>query len=117
MHQTEIEKRKFPRLDTSGSSDWIIRIYGTRKRPVEGDILNLSLGGVAFVGPWEKVARTIKGYATKVEIVMPNGKIVEVNSTLHRVRPKKQSDCYVCVMLFSDLSGDSIRYLKNYMPN
>lgn len=70
-----------------------------------------------FVGQWEKVARTIKGYATKVEIVLPNSKVVEVNSTLLRVWPKKQSDCYICVMLFSDLSRDSIRHLQNFIPN
>jgi len=117
MQQTEVEKRKFPRLDTSGSDDWIVRVYGVRGKPVEGTILNLSLGGLAFEGKWKRVARTITRDSSKIEILLPNKKVVEADSTLLRVRPKVQNDNCVCVMLFSDLNRSTARQLQNFIPS
>ena len=104
-------------MDTSASEDWTIRIYGVRGKPVEGNILNLSLGGVAFEGQWKKVARTIRRFTTKIEIVLPNGKVVEADSTLLRVWPKPQNDNCICAMLFSELNRSSARHLSNFIPN
>src|SRR3990172_6424724 len=82
MVQHEIEKRKYPRLDTS-QADWKIRVYGVKGRPLEGQILNLSLGGVAFIGHRKKIAKTVKRFTTKVEIQLPNG--TKVNAKLTEV--------------------------------
>ncbi len=117
MQQTEIEKRKTPRLDTSGSNDWIVRIHRDRGKPVEGTIINLSLGGLAFVGQWGKVERMLKRHTTKTEIVLPNGRVIHADSTLLRVWPKQQIDEYVCVMIFSELDPNCIRQLEKIILN
>ena|SRR3990172_9486228 len=116
MVQHEIEKRKYPRLDTS-QADWKIRVYGVKGRPLEGQILNLSLGGVAFIGHWKKIAKTVKRFTTKVEIQLPNGTKVNANSSLVRIWPNLENDTCVCVLQLTEMNKRSVKFLKNLIPN
>jgi hypothetical protein len=69
------EKRKYPRVDTSKEDFCRITVFGLTGRPLEGQILNLSLGGVAFTSHWRNIAMAAKKLATKVRIQLPNWRL------------------------------------------
>ena len=111
-----VEKRKYPRLDTSENDDWRIRVFGLKGRPLEGQIVNLSLGGVAFVGRSKYVAKTVKRFTTRVEIQMPGGASVDADTTLLRVWPLPQDDKCVCVLRLTNIDKANVRTLKSFIP-
>ncbi len=98
MHTPPIEKRRYPRLDTSGDERCTIRVYGMKGRPVEGQVLNLSFGGVAFLSDYRTAARTVNRFNTKVEIRLPGGSTVKADSSLARILPNPSDDTCVCVL-------------------
>ena len=111
------EKRKYPRVDTSQEDFCRITVFGLAGRPVEGQILNLSLGGVAFISHWEKIAMAAKKLATKVRIQLPNGVYVEANTALLRVRPHAMDDQCICVYKLTEMSKINTSKLKHFVPN
>ena len=110
------EKRKHPRIDTSQESNYRITVFGLTGGPLEGQILNLSLGGVAFVSHWQKIAMAVKKLDTKVRIQLPNGVFVDANTTLLRVKPRPVDDQCICVYKLSEMSKINISILKNFIP-
>lgn len=114
MTLPSVEKRKYPRLDTSNDSEWRIRVFGLQGRPFEGRIVNLSLGGVAFVSHWKNVARTVKRFTTKVEIRTPDGTKVDANTTLLRIWPRSREDECICVLELTEMNKASTSRLKDY---
>ncbi len=105
-----VEKRRHPRLDTSANGLWKIKVFGLKGRPLEGQVVNVSLGGVAFVGHWKNVAKTVKRFTTRVEIQLPDGSRIDANTNLVRIRPQNKDDRCVCVLELTDLDKqDSTR--------
>lgn len=117
MAINNIEKRKFPRIDTSSDALWKIRVFGVQGRPLEGKILNLSLGGVAFVSDWQGIAKAVKRFTTKVEIQLPDGFSVDANTTLVRVCPQPRSDDCVCVLALSGMNQKNASRIAGFIPN
>lgn len=115
MKYDKLEKRQFPRLDTSSEDTWKIRVFGLKGRPLEGRILNLSLGGVAFIGHWREAARTVKRFTTKVEIQTPDGHKVNANSSLVRILPGRSDDECLCVLKLDDMSNNHSLRLRDQM--
>ncbi|MFQ5706834.1 MAG: PilZ domain-containing protein [bacterium] len=115
MQTSWFEKRKFPRIDTSENCDWKIKVFGVKGKPLEGQIINLSLGGVAFVSHWKKIARTVKRFTPKVEIKLPNGRSVDATSVLVRVKPTLSSDDCLCVLELTDLNRKGTNRLSKYL--
>lgn len=107
MNSFGVEKRKYPRIDTSRDRHWKIKVFGVKGRPLEGQILNLSLGGVAFVSHWRSIARAVKRFTPKVEIQLPGGASVDATTTLVRVEPKPTSDDCICVLRLTDMNNKS----------
>lgn len=117
MEETSADKRRYPRIDTSKNGEWKIRVFGVQGRPLEGRIINLSLGGVAFVSHWKHVAKAVKRSNTEVEIQLPDGVLVNASTALVRVRPKPQSDECICVFALTGMNHTSTSRLKNFIPN
>ncbi|RMF59505.1 MAG: hypothetical protein D6743_16245 [Calditrichaeota bacterium] len=115
MTRRFIEKRKFPRLDTSNCEAWKIRVFGVRGKPLEGQILNLSLGGVAFVTDWRNVLKTINRFKTRVEIELPDGKHIDAASFFLRAQPKRTGDDCICVLALIGLEGKNSTYLQQFI--
>ncbi len=111
-----LEKRKYPRVDTSQETLCRITVFGLTGRPVEGQILNLSLGGVAFVSHWQKIAMAAKKLATKVRIQLPNGVFVDADTTLLRVKPRPVDDQCLCVYELTEMSKINSSRLKHFIP-
>jgi|GEM_PF-1989587 len=107
-----LEKRRHPRLDTSRDLLWKIKVFGLKGRPLEGQIVNVSMGGVAFVGHWKYVAKTVKRFTTRVEIHMPDGHKIDANTNLVRIRPRTQDDRCVCVLELTDLDNQNTSRLR-----
>ena len=110
-----LEKRKYPRVDTSQENLCRITVFGLSGRPVEGQILNLSLGGVAFISHWQKIAMAAKKLATKVRIQLPNGVFVDANTTLLRVKPKPVDDQCICVYKLTEMNKINTSRLKHFV--
>ena len=110
------EKRKHPRIDTSQESNYRITVFGLSGQPVEGQILNLSLGGVAFISHWQKIAMAVKKLATKVRIQLPNGVLVDANTMLLRVKPKPVDDQCICVYRLTEMNKINSSRLKHFVP-
>lgn len=117
MEQTKTDKRKYPRIDTSDDKHWRIRVFGMQGKPLEGRIINLSLGGVAFVSHWKHVAKAVKRFTTKVEIQLPDGVLINASTSLVRIRPQPQSDECVCVLALTGMNRTSTSRIKNFIPN
>ncbi len=111
-----VEKRKYPRVDTSQENFCRITVFGLNSRPLEGQILNLSLGGVAFTSHWKNIAMAAKKFATKVRIQLPNGVYVEANTALLRVKPKPADDQCICVYRLTEMSKINTSRLKLFVP-
>ena len=111
-----VEKREHPRIDTSQENLCRITVFGLTGRPVEGRILNLSLGGVAFESHWKKVAMAAKKIATKVRIQLPNGVFVDANTTLLRVKPRSVDDQCICVYRLTEMNKVNTSRLKHFVP-
>ncbi len=112
MSEFSLEKRRHPRFDTSNSGVWKIKVYGMKGRPLEGEIVNLSMGGVAFLGHWKNVAKAVKRFTTRVEIHTPAGDTIDANTNLVRIRPRPQGDQCVCVFELTDMSHHSTSRLQ-----
>jgi len=117
MEQVKTDKRKYPRIDTSKNKQWRIRVFGVPGKPVEGRIINLSLGGVAFVCHWKHVAKAIKRFTTTVEIQLPDGVLINASTTLVRIKPQPQSDECVCVLALTGIDRSNTSRIKNFIPN
>lgn len=117
MEQATTDKRKYPRIDTSDDPHWQIRVFGVQGKPLEGRIINLSLGGVAFVCHWKHVAKAIKRFTTRVEIQLPDGVSIDASTTLVRVRPQPQNDECICVLALMGMNRTSTSRIKNFIPN
>lgn len=115
MNQSWLEKRKHPRIDTSDDNEWKIKVFGVKGKPVEGRIVNLSLGGVAFITDWKKVARAVKRFTPKVEIKLPNGKWVDATSLLVRIQPIQSSNDCLCVFQLTDMTPNNSFRLAKYV--
>ena len=115
MRQSTSEKRRYPRLDTSNDKSWKIRVFGMKGRPIEGKILNLSLGGVAFLSHWRDAAKTVKRFTTKVEISLPGGKTVNANSSFVRILPSCYDDECLCVLTLNEMSKNHSSKLQNFL--
>ncbi|MFQ6113497.1 MAG: PilZ domain-containing protein [bacterium] len=115
MKKYRFEKRKYPRIDTSQDCHWKIRVFGVKGRPLEGQILNLSLGGVAFVSHWRSVARAVKRFTPKVEIQLPDGISVDATTTLLRIKPKPTSDDCICVLQLTDMNSKNSSRLEQFI--
>lgn len=109
------EKRKSPRLDTSGENLWKIKVYAGQGKPLEGQVINLSLGGVAFISHWRKIARAVKRFSSKVEIQLPNGVSVNATTYLLRIQPKQASDDCVCVLKLIEINGKNYSRLEQFI--
>ncbi|MFQ5649003.1 MAG: hypothetical protein ACE5IY_03595 [bacterium] len=116
MNYHLVEKRKHPRLDTSANDNWKIKVFGLKGRPLEGQILNLSLGGVAFRGHWRNVAKAVKRFTTKVEIQTPDGYKVNANTNLVRVWPSPENDQCVCVLELTEMNKTNTSRLLHFIP-
>lgn len=114
MNRPVIEKRKYPRLDTSNDTRCTIRVYGMKGKPVEGQVLNLSLGGVAFLSDYRVAARTVNRFSTKVEIHLPGGATVKAESSLARILPSPTDDTCVCVLELMGMGRQHSTKLKRY---
>ncbi len=112
MSQQTAEKRRHPRIDTSGEEAWRIKIFGLNGKPIEVQILNLSVGGVAFVSHWKDAAKTVKRFTTKVEIRTPSGEKVNANSNFVRILPSLNSDECVCVLQLLDMTTKHVVTLQ-----
>lgn len=116
MNRSSIEKRRHPRLDTSRDNQWKIKVFGLKGRPLEGKIVNLSLGGVAFISHWKNVAKTVKRFTTKVEIQMPDGMSVDANTTLLRVWPSPKAEECMCVLELTEMNKRNTSKLQHFIP-
>ena len=112
----QVEKRKYPRIDTSQESHCRISVLGLSGGPVEGQILNLSLGGVAFVSHWQKIAMAAKKLDTNVRMQLPNGVFVDASTTLLRVKPRPVDDQCICVYKLSEMNKINTTILKHFIP-
>jgi hypothetical protein len=115
MKRDQIEKRRHPRVDTSKDDLWNIRILGFKGKPLTGKIINISLGGVAFVSSYKNVAKAMKKFSRKVKIQLPDGVLVDANTTLLRVRPVPASDDCVCVLKLTEMNGNSSSRLARFI--
>ncbi len=115
MENYRIEKRKYPRIDTSHDHQWKIKVFGVKGKPLEGQIINLSLGGVAFVGHWKSIARTVKRFTPKVEIQLPNGVCVDAITTLVRIKPNPTGDDCICVLELTDINSKNSSRLERFI--
>lgn len=109
------EKRKHPRVDTSRANRCNIKVFGVAAKPVIGKVINISLGGVAFTSHYQNIAKTVKRAGVKVEIQLPNGRSVDADTTLLRVRPQPESDDCICVLRLTDLKGQSSSKLQKFI--
>ncbi len=116
MDRRMIEKRRHPRIDTSADDGWKIKVFGLKGRPLEGQILNLSLSGVAFLSHWKSVAKTVKRFTTKVEIRTPSGAKVNANTNLVRVWPNVENDECVCVLELTEMNRLHTTRLQHLIP-
>lgn len=116
MSQRIVEKRRYPRLDTSTDQEWKIKVFGLKGRPLEGQILNLSMTGVAFRSHWRNVAKTVKRFTTKVEILTPGGQVVNANTNLVRILPSPENDQCVCVLELTEMNKKNTVRLQNHIP-
>lgn len=116
MNRRVVEKRRYPRLDTSDDDNWKIKVFGLKGRPLEGQILNLSLGGVAFRSHWRHVAKTVKRFTTRVEIRTPDGRKVNANTSLVRVWPSPENDECICVLELTEMNKVHTSRLRHFIP-
>ena len=117
MQPVQIEKRRYPRIDTSKERTCRIVIYGVKGRPVEeNQIMNLSLGGVAFNGSLQSMMQTLKWVTTRVKIKLPDGKALNAETTLLRVKPKKDDDDCLCVFELKRMSKTHSTRLASFIP-
>ena len=118
MQRLYVEKRKSPRLDTSGRSSFRIVIYSVKGKPVEDNqIVNLSLGGVAFRGSFRNIVQSLKRITTHVEIKLPNGLTLPAETTLLRIKPIRHQDDCLCVFQLTDMSKKSSSRLARFIPD
>jgi hypothetical protein len=110
-----LEKRRYPRVDTR-DSDCRIRIFGLKGKPLEEiQVLNLSLGGVAFVTPFSTIMKAIRRVKTKVEIQLPDGGQVDAVTQILRVKPTDENDNCLCVMELTEMNQKSTSRLENFI--
>ncbi len=112
-----VEKRKFPRIDTRDSESCRIKVYGVPGKPLVGKVVNISLGGVAFVSHYRNIAKAIKKPNTKVEIHLPNGRSVDALTSLLRVRPQSESDDCLCVLKLTEINGKNSSRLARFISH
>jgi len=111
MNKNTVEKRKYPRIDTSKKGNWKIKVFGLKERPYVGKIVNVSLGGVAFSSNWQSAARTVKRFTTRVELQVPEGK-VSANSSLVRILPRLKNDDCLCVFELDEINQKHFSILE-----
>ncbi|NIR52224.1 PilZ domain-containing protein [candidate division KSB1 bacterium] len=116
-HHNSVEKRKYPRMDMKGENGCYIKVFGVKGKPVTGRVLNLSLGGVAFISHYKNIAKAVKRFTTKVEIQLPNGKSVEAITSLQRIRPTSEGDDCLCVLELIEINNKSSSRLENYITD
>jgi hypothetical protein len=115
MPSITFEKREYPRLDTSHHRDCEIRVFGVHGKPLVARIMNISLGGVAFVSDYKNIARALKKYSAKVKIHLPDGNNIDANTTLLRVRPVPTSNDCICVMKLTEMNGNHSARLRKFI--
>ena len=115
MAPVAFEKREYPRIDTSQRADCRIRVFGVSGKPLMGKVINISLGGVAFVSSYKNIARAVKKYSTKVTIRLADGHDIDARTTLLRVRPAPASDDCLCVMRIIEMNGNHTARLKKFI--
>lgn len=113
---TLVEKRKYPRVDTSQETFCRIKIFGVNTRPLEGQVINLSLGGVAFISHWKNIAKAAKKFATRVQIQLPNGVNIDANTTLLRVKPQPADEQCICVYKLIEMNKTNASRLEYFVP-
>ncbi|MFQ5676649.1 MAG: PilZ domain-containing protein [bacterium] len=113
---TPVEKRKYPRVDTSRDIYCRIKVFGINARPLECQVINLSLGGVAFVSHWQNIAKAAKKIAARVQIQLPNGVNIDANTTLLRVRPRPADEQCICVYELTEMNKANASRLKHFVP-
>ncbi len=111
----KVEKRRFPRLDTRGLERCRIKVYGVPGKPLIGQVVNISLGGVAFVSHYRNIAKAIKKPNPKVEIQLPNGRSVDAITALVRVLPERETDQCLCVLRLTELKGNNSSRLARFI--
>lgn len=116
MEKSPAEKRRYPRIDTSRDNLCRIKVFGVKGRPLEGQILNLSLGGVAFISHWKNIAKAVKRFTTKVRIHLPSGVYVDANTTLRRVKPGSADEHCICVYELTDMNKANTARLRRFIP-
>jgi hypothetical protein len=117
MAQQTLEKRRYPRIDTSAESRFKIRIFSPKGKQIdECQVVNLSLGGVAFYSFSNIVVGTLYTLRTRVEIVLPNGARVPARAALRRVKPEVCGDTCLCVFELREISNKSTHVLSNHIP-
>jgi len=114
MAAVAFEKRKYPRIDTSKQADCQIRIFGVSGKPLLAQILNISMGGVAFVSSDRNIARAVKKYSTKVKIHLPDGDDIDASTTLLRIRPAPTSDDCLCVLQLTEMNRNHTVRLQKF---
>lgn len=78
-------------------------------------MINISLGGVAFVSSYKNITQTLKKYSTRVKIQLPEVDAIEANTTLLRIRPEITSDDCLFVMKWTEMNGSSTARLKKFI--
>ncbi len=106
------EKRKYPRINTSNQGNWKITVRGFKGKPLEGKIINLSMGGVAFVSHWRDIARALERLFTEAEIHSPDGSSISASISLIRIQPKQSSDDCICALKLEELNDKSSMTLE-----
>ena len=117
MTHNLVEKRRFPRVDTSKADRCRIRVFGLRGKPLVGRVINLSVGGVAFIGNLPDIVKTVKRYSTRSEIRLPDGASISATTTLVRIKPKPEDDECVCVLAMSELTPQTAKHLEKLTLN
>ncbi|MFQ5637583.1 MAG: PilZ domain-containing protein [bacterium] len=115
MKDYSFEKRKHPRVDVSEKIACNIKIYGLTGKPVVGKVINISLGGVAFLSHYRDIAKAVKRPNPKVEILLPDGRSVDAMTTLLRIRPQPESDDCVCVFRLTELNSTNSTRLQKFI--
>lgn len=114
MAPVAVDKRKYPRIDTSQQAECQIRVFGVSGKPLTGKVINISLGGVAFVSSYKNIARAVKKYSTKVKIHLPDGDDIDANTTLLRIRPAPASDDCLCVLRLTEMNRQHAARLQKF---
>jgi c-di-GMP-binding flagellar brake protein YcgR len=115
MPALAFEKRKFPRVDTSKHAGCQIRVFGVKGKPLVGKVVNISLGGVAFVSSYKNISQALKKYSTRVKIQLPELDPIEASTTLLRIRPEPAGEDCLFVMKLTDMNGNTATRLQKFI--